>query len=68
VEWCLAYTLSMTYQVSEADLKITDQAFEEIKNYNPTGADDFRLGLVSALLLALSREYEQLRVREIHWT
>jgi hypothetical protein len=51
----------MTYQVSEADLKITDAAFEEIKNYNPTGADDFTLGLISVLLLAVSREYEQLR-------
>ena len=51
----------MAYQVSEADLNITDAAFEEIKNYNPTGADDFTLGLLSVLLLAVSREYEQLR-------
>jgi hypothetical protein len=51
----------MPYEVSEADLKITDAAFEEIKNYNPTGADDFTLGLISVLLLAISREYEQLR-------
>jgi hypothetical protein len=52
----------MAYQVSEADLKVTDHAFEEIKKYNPTGADDFTLGLISVLLLSLSREYEQLRV------
>ncbi len=51
----------MTYQVSEADLEITDQAFEEIKEYNPTGADDFTLGLISVMLISLSREYEQLR-------
>jgi hypothetical protein len=51
----------MPCEVSEADLKIADAAFEEIKNYNPTGADDFTLGLISVLLLAISREYEQLR-------
>lgn len=51
----------MAYQISEADLRITDTAFEEIKNYNPTGANDFTLGLISVLLLAVSREYEQLR-------
>jgi hypothetical protein len=51
----------MPYEVSEADLKIADAAFEEIKNYNPTGADDFTLGIISVLLLAISREYEQLR-------
>jgi len=51
----------MPYEVSEADLKITDAAFKEIKNYNPTGADDFTLGLLSVMLLAVSREYEQLK-------
>lgn len=51
----------MAYQISEADLRITDAAFEEVKNYNPTGANDFTLGLISVLLLAVSREYEQLR-------
>jgi hypothetical protein len=51
----------MTYEVSEKDLKITDAAFEEIKNYSPAGSDDFTLGLISVLTLALSREYEQLR-------
>jgi hypothetical protein len=35
----------MIYQVKEADLKITDQAFEEIKKFEPTGADDFSLSL-----------------------
>jgi hypothetical protein len=51
----------MPYEVSEADLKITDAAFEEIKNYNPSGSGDFTLGLISVLLLGISREYEQLR-------
>jgi hypothetical protein len=48
----------MPCEVSEADLKITDAAFGEIKTYNPTGSDDFTLGLISVLLLAISREYE----------
>ncbi|SRR6266851_4466555 len=52
----------MAYQVSEADLYITDQAFEEIKKYDPTGADDFTLGLISVMLIAINREYEQLRL------
>lgn len=52
----------MAYQVSETDLKITDQAFEEIKKYNPTGADDFTLDLISLMLVTISREYEQLRI------
>jgi hypothetical protein len=36
----------MPYEVSEADLATTDQAFEEMKKYNPTGADDTTLGLL----------------------
>jgi len=58
----------MAYQVSEADIKVTDAAFEEIKNYHPTGADDFTLGLLSVLLLAVSREYEQLRAGYAKYT
>jgi hypothetical protein len=41
----------MGYQVLEADLKVTDQAFDDIKEYNPTGADDFTLGLISVMLV-----------------
>jgi hypothetical protein len=51
----------MPYQVTEASLRVTDQAFEEIRNYNPTGADEFTLGLICVMLDAVSREYERLR-------
>lgn len=51
----------MAYRISEADLNIMDQAFEEIKDYNPTGADDFMLGLICMMLGAISGEYERLR-------
>jgi hypothetical protein len=51
----------MPYQVTEASLRVTDQAFEEIRNYNPTGADEFTLGLIGVMLDAVSREYERLR-------
>jgi hypothetical protein len=51
----------MGYQVSEFSLKVTDQAFEDIKNYHPAGSDDDTLGLICMMLCAISHEYEQLR-------
>jgi len=51
----------MGYQVSEFSLKVTDQAFEDIKNYHPAGSDDDTLGLICMMLCAISQEYEQLR-------
>ena len=58
----------MIYEVQEADLKIMDAAFEKIKNYDPVGANDFTLGLLSVLLIAVSREYEQLKAGHEKYT
>jgi hypothetical protein len=51
----------MPYQVKESSLKVTDQAYEDIRNYNPSGAEDFTLGLICVMLDAISHEYERLR-------
>jgi predicted metalloprotease with PDZ domain len=44
------------------NLRITEAAFEEIKNHNPTGADDSTLGLIGVLRLAICRKYERLLI------